>query len=118
MYRRKKTSDERIADIIAFVIAGGAALGVYGLVFLSYQSEIAAMLPAMITFIVVFIPVWCFKGSIKRTIWGIGKKKHTSAQPEVQKRTSFDGFKYCIKCGSEMKKEVKICTKCGQPFQL
>ena len=118
MYRRKKTSDEKIAEFIAIAIAGVVALIVFGLFLLSVKDEAYAVIPALIAFVVVFIPVWCFKGSIKRSIWGIGKKKHISAQPEVQKRTSFDEFKYCTKCGAEMKKDLKICTKCGQPFQI
>ena len=120
MYRRKKTEDEKWADIIAFVIPGGFALGVYGLTLLFGQNESGSMFIAIVVFVVIFIPVYCFRGMIYRKITGKKKFSYKKSQlkPQVQKRISFDEFKYCIKCGSEMKKDLKICTKCGQPFQV
>lgn len=31
---------------------------------------------------------------------------------------SLENFKYCIRCGAEMEKELKTCTNCGQPFEI
>ncbi len=109
----------RFIDIIAFVIAGIVALGVYGLFYLNGQETIGTWF-AMITLFVVWILEYWLASAIKNKVKGIGTKKYASTkpQPQVQKRISFDEFKYCIKCGSEMKKDLKICTKCGQPFQV
>ena len=31
---------------------------------------------------------------------------------------SLENFKYCLRCGAEMEKELKFCTNCGQPFEI
>ncbi|KKN20420.1 hypothetical protein LCGC14_0935770 [marine sediment metagenome] len=107
----------RWVDIIGIIIALAVAGGVYGLFLLNGQQTLGTTF-AMIILVGFFIFYCCLSGVIKSMIQGRSFKKYTSTNPQVQEGISFDEFKYCIRCNSEMKKEVKICTKCGQPFQL
>jgi len=115
MYVKKQKFSKQILDIIALLIAVAVAFGVYGLFLLNGQGAIGTFFAIIIFFGVCFLE-YCLASVIKEKVKGIGRKKYT--KPQVQKRISFDEFKYCIKCGSEMKKDLKICTKCGQPFQV
>jgi len=44
--------------------------------------------------------------------------KYKAAHPPEELVPSLEDFKYCIRCGAEMKRDLKICTNCGQPFEI
>lgn len=110
----------RLSDVIVMLLALGAGAGVYYF-FVFFRLETLGTVFGIIAFFSVcfldfYIPILIKKKKRERK-----GKQYTIPRPQIQERqerTSFEEFKYCIKCGSEMKKEVKICTKCGQPFEV
>lgn len=107
----------RLSDVFFFGIAMLVGAGVYSIFVYFRQVELAPTFFG-ITVVVFCCFEYCLSYAIKNKIKNKRGKKYAATRPQVQERTSFEEFKYCIKCGSEMKIDLKICTKCGQPFEV
>lgn len=113
----------RLSDVFALGIAMLVGAGVYSIFVYFRQVELAPTFFG-ITVVVFCCFEYCLSYAIKNKIKNKRGKKYAATRPQVQERlqvqerTSFEEYKYCIKCSSEMKKDLKICTKCGQPFEV
>lgn len=100
--------DNLIMAVILFI-----ALGVWSLFSVGGLPSLGAILSFTTFFVLCYL--CCF---LPRK-WKTKKldKYKAALSPEESVR-SLEEFKYCIRCGAKMKRDVKICTNCGQPFEI
>ena len=100
-----------LKDYLILFVIFAIALGVYGLFFLMGLPSLGTIF-FVITIIVLcclscFYPVMQKKKKLDKYI--------ANNPPDTR---SLENFKYCLRCGAEMVKELKTCTNCGQPFEI
>ncbi|TKJ20713.1 MAG: hypothetical protein CEE42_14585 [Promethearchaeota archaeon Loki_b31] len=98
--------------LVLFVIFA-IALGVYGLFFLMGLPSLGTIF-SVIT-IIVLCCLSCFYPAMQKK-----KKidKYKAEHPPDKTVLTPGEFKYCIRCNAAMDKNLKICTNCGQPFEV
>lgn len=101
----------RWSDNLLIIVILVIALGVYGLFYLLGLPSLGTI------FAVITIFVLCCLSCYLPARWKKKKLDKYIADNPPDTR-SLENFKYCLRCGAEMDKELKICTNCGQPFEI
>lgn len=104
--RRNRWQDNLCCIVLLVIFAGIVGL----LNFLGFPPAVSIILS--ITLPILFILLCCLQGRRNK------KKSDSNELENPPDIPSLENFKYCIKCGAEMEKELKTCTNCGQPFEI